>query len=72
MKCHSQNLDLPAVLVKASTGKPATGIHGATVHSAFNLPIFKPGKQVCYRKPSDEEPHKKRHLHNYLHTLIQC
>ena len=61
MKYHDQNLDQPAVPVTA--GKAASAINGATLNSALNLPIRKPRKQFCYRKLSDDELHKKRHLY---------
>ena len=51
MKGPDQNLDPPAVLVIASTRKAATEVNATIVHSAFNLPICKPGKQFCYRRP---------------------
>ena len=42
VKYHGQNLDQPAVLVTTSMGKAGTRINGTIVHSAFNLPIYKP------------------------------
>ena len=65
MKYHDQNLEQPAVPV--TMGKTAYAINGATMNSALNLAICKPEKQISYGKP---QLPKKRHLHNYLNTLI--
>ena len=40
------------------------------MHSAFNLPIFKPGNYFGYRKPSNEELHKRHHLCKYFDSLV--
>ena len=39
LRYPNQNIDQPSVLVTASTGKPATGINGFTLYSAFHFPV---------------------------------
>ena len=59
MKYQGHNLGQTVILLTVSTEKAATGTNGNTVYCAFNLSIFKPGKQFCYKKLLDEEFYKK-------------
>lgn len=52
----------------STTGKAVSGINGAAVDSAFNLPSCKQGKQFCYRL-SNEKFFKNCHLCKYLTTV---
>ena len=75
MKYHGQNLDHDltlrlVVFVIALMGKAAAEINFTGAHFACNLPICKPGKQFCCRKPSDDKLHKKHYLYKHLNTLM--
>ena len=70
LKYPGQNLDQPSILVTASTGKAATGINGITLHSAFHLPIKRPGRSFQYQKPRDEVLHLMRNKYKYLVVLL--
>lgn len=70
LRYSDQILTKPSVLVTASTGKAATGVHGTKLHSAFHLPVKTGNSLLAYRKPKDEELREMRNKHNFLKVLL--
>ena len=66
LRYPNQNIDQPSVLVTASTGKPATGINGFTLYSAFHFPVKSGLESHKYKKPSDKTLHTLRNKYQYL------